>query len=357
MAKENISKRQSMVESGSEECAKECKKIPRTFELGTVALAVLAMVVVLVFGMLPMMFGLLGARAASLAVAGWKRVSKGGPKATLVASLLVGLIAFGSCAGLVAWGAQSAKAVAKEVPAIAKRLAEQTLEWKANLPSVIADRIPEDDQEVQQMIADAITAQMPGIAGAGKSWANGAMLAIIGWVIGLLMANVRPMKPNCGPLAQALRAQGRRFSGMFNQIVAAQFLVACANTFFAAIFMFVILPLSGNPMPWAPALVALTMVLSMLPVAGNVVCNGIVTLVALSVGPGLAVASLVYLIVVHKIEYFINAKVVGAKVDTSIWELLLAMFVLEAIFGIGGLVAAPLFYAYGKKELKELGWV
>ena len=47
----------------------------------------------------------------------------------------------------------------------------------------------------------------------------------------------------------------------------------------------------------------------------------------------------------------INAKVVGARTQMSVWELLTAMFVFEAVFGPAGLVAAPLFYAYIKKEL------
>ena len=33
------------------------------------------------------------------------------------------------------------------------------------------------------------------------------------------------------------------------------------------------------------------------------------------------------------------------------WELLLAMLVMEAAFGISGLIAAPIYYAYLKDEL------
>jgi len=40
-----------------------------------------------------------------------------------------------------------------------------------------------------------------------------------------------------------------------------------------------------------------------------------------------------------------------------VWELLAVMFVMEAVFGPAGLVAAPLFYAYAKKELQAAGWV
>ena len=36
------------------------------------------------------------------------------------------------------------------------------------------------------------------------------------------------------------------------------------------------------------------------------------------------------------------------------WELLLAMLAMEAAFGIGGVVAAPIYYAYVKRELSAV---
>jgi len=85
---------------------------------------------------------------------------------------------------------------------------------------------------------------------------------------------------------------------------------------------------------------------------GNLVCNSVITLVALSVSPITALACLVFLILIHKAEYVINAKVVGSRTQMRVWELLAVMFVAEAVFGPAGLVAAPLFYAYLKKELQ-----
>ena len=64
-----------------------------------------------------------------------------------------------------------------------------------------------------------------------------------------------------------------------------------------------------------------------------------------------------FLVLIHKAEYFINAKVIGHRTQMGVWELLSVMFVMEAIFGPAGLVAAPLFYAYTKKELQAMGWV
>ena len=41
----------------------------------------------------------------------------------------------------------------------------------------------------------------------------------------------------------------------------------------------------------------------------------------------------------------------GGQIQARAWELLLAMLVMEAIFGIPGVVAAPIYYAYLKNEL------
>jgi predicted PurR-regulated permease PerM len=63
--------------------------------------------------------------------------------------------------------------------------------------------------------------------------------------------------------------------------------------------------------------------------------------------------ALLYLIVVHKFEYFLNAKIVGSQIKARAAELLLAILVMEAAFGITGLIAAPIFYAYLKEELRS----
>jgi predicted PurR-regulated permease PerM len=57
------------------------------------------------------------------------------------------------------------------------------------------------------------------------------------------------------------------------------------------------------------------------------------------------------LVLIHKLEYFVNARVMGGQIQARAWELLIAMLVMEAVFGLAGLVAAPVYYAYLKNEL------
>jgi len=105
------------------------------------------------------------------------------------------------------------------------------------------------------------------------------------------------------------------------------------------------------------ALVNGGMISGLLPVVGNIISNTIISIVALSVSFYVAVAALLYLIVIHKLEYFLNARIVGGEIRAHAWELLLALLVMEAAFGLSGLVAAPVFYAYVKRELVAQGWV
>ncbi|RYP57450.1 hypothetical protein DL771_011475 [Monosporascus sp. 5C6A] len=71
----------------------------------------------------------------------------------------------------------------------------------------------------------------------------------------------------------------------------------------------------------------------------------------------LAVASLIFLVVVHKLEYFVNARIIGSRIDARAWELILALIVMEALFGVGGVIAAPVLYAYMKRELADAGLI
>jgi predicted PurR-regulated permease PerM len=98
--------------------------------------------------------------------------------------------------------------------------------------------------------------------------------------------------------------------------------------------------------------VIVTFVVGLLPVIGNLISNTIIFLVGLTVSLWVALAALGFLIVIHKLEYFLNARIVGGQIRARAWEILIAMLLMEAIFGIAGLIAAPIYYAYLKRELE-----
>lgn len=141
----------------------------------------------------------------------------------------------------------------------------------------------------------------------------------------------------------------------FDKVVLAQVKISALNTVFTAIYLLALLPLFGVHLPMATILVLLTFAVGMLPVVGNLVSNTFIVVISLGVSPGVGIASLVFLVLIHKAEYFMNARIVGNEVQATAWELLSAMLILESAFGIAGLVAAPVVYAWLEAEVKERG--
>lgn len=229
-------------------------------------------------------------------------------------------------------------------------MARTVLELRLKLPADMAAHLPEGAAEIQRFIASYLGAKAGALAMAGRAWLGSVLFAYVGLLIGSLAA-VRQTKPSLGPLAQQLAVRITLFGEAFRQIVAAQFWIAAFNTLLTALFLLFVLPLWDMALPYTPVLITFTFVAGLVPIVGNLLCNVVMTIVGLSVSPMAAAACLAFLILIHKAEYVINAKVVGQRTQMGVWELLSVMFVAEAVFGPAGLVAAPLFYAYLKKEL------
>jgi predicted PurR-regulated permease PerM len=113
------------------------------------------------------------------------------------------------------------------------------------------------------------------------------------------------------------------------------------------------MPAFGIRLPFSKTLVVLTFVFGLLPVVGNLISNAMVFISALSISLPTALIALLYLMLIHKLEYFLNAQIVGTRIKAHAWEILLAMLVFEAAFGLSGVIAAPIYYAYLKSELKQ----
>jgi predicted PurR-regulated permease PerM len=235
-------------------------------------------------------------------------------------------------------------------------LAQTVLELREKLPPDIAAQLPVGAADLQHVMATYLASKAGSLANAGRTWIVGLLLAFIGLLVGVLTATHKPVR-RPRPLTAALRDRISHFGRVFTQIIVAQFWIALFNTCLTAIFLLVVMPLWQGRLPYTTALLVLTFVAGLIPIVGNLICNTVLTLVGLSVSLPVAVACLAFLIAIHKTEYFINAKVVGQRVHMGAWELLTVMFVMEAIFGAAGLVAAPLFYAYAKQELEASGWV
>ncbi|HGY4899998.1 TPA: AI-2E family transporter, partial [Pseudomonas putida] len=224
---------------------------------------------------------------------------------------------------------------------------------RGQLPPFIEGYLPASAAEFKVAIGDWIKSHLSDLQLVGKGMAHMFVTLLIGMILGAIIALQRiPDVSRRKPLAAALFERLNLLVKAFRNIVFAQIKISLLNTAFTGIFLAVVMPLFGVHLPLTKTLIVLTFLLGLLPVIGNLMSNTLITIVGLSLSIWVAAAALGYLIVIHKVEYFLNARIVGGQISAKAWELLLAMLVFEAAFGLPGVVAGPIYYAYLKSELK-----
>ncbi len=243
-------------------------------------------------------------------------------------------------------------------PQLLQKMAEILDTSRQKLPDWLVGALPGDPAALQGAVTEWLRSHAQDLREAGGEAGRGFAHVIVGMVIGGIVSLHRAGSVNDGgPLARELSERARRIGDAFQRVVFAQLRISAINTILTAIYLEIVLRLFGVHLPLSKTLIVVTFVAGLLPVVGNLVSNTMIVIVSLAVSFEAAVASLAYLVVIHKLEYFLNAKIVGARIKASSWELLLAMLVMEAVFGIPGLVAAPIYYAYLKDELSARGLV
>ncbi|MFK2877829.1 AI-2E family transporter [Rhodanobacter hydrolyticus] len=224
---------------------------------------------------------------------------------------------------------------------------------RQQLPAMLVDHLPDSVDDLRDGLAALASKHATTLQTAGRGAARISVHILIGLVLGAIVALSRTRPAHqVGPLAAALGQRCQRLAGAFHDIVFAQIKISLVNTALTAVFLLGVLPVLGIHVPLAKTLVAITFIVGLLPVVGNLLSNTAVTIAALSVSLGVAIAALGFLILVHKLEYFLNARIVGSQIHAAAWELLVAMLLLEAAFGLPGVIAAPVYYAYLKGELE-----
>ncbi|MBK7685101.1 MAG: AI-2E family transporter [Rhodocyclaceae bacterium] len=232
---------------------------------------------------------------------------------------------------------------------------------RASTPDWLIDTLPISFDQLQQSGPQLLRDHAAQLQKMGMNAAIGFAHVVFGMIIGAVIAiqetthalNARAP----APLVVALTERVQRLADAFRRVVFAQVRISAINTTFTAIYLMVALPLFGVHLPLTKTMIAITFLVGLLPVIGNLISNTVILLVSLAHSPQVAISSLTFLVVVHKLEYFLNAKIVGGQINARIWELITAMLLMEAIFGLPGLVAAPVVYAWVKEELTRVGLV
>src|SRR3954447_5138803 len=233
-----------------------------------------------------------------------------------------------------------------------QKMAEVIETARSRLPAWTLSSLPEEPTELRAVVVAWLREHAGQLRSIGQDVWRALLHILFGMVIGGMIAVSREAGDiEHGPLVHALTNRARLLGAAFRSVVFAQVRISALNTALTGFYLLVVVPWISIQLPLTKTMIAVTFIAGLLPVIGNLISNTAIVLVSLSVSPLLAVSSLVFLVVIHKLEYFVNARVMGGQIHARAWELLLAMLVMDAIFGIPGVIAAPIYYAYIKNEL------
>lgn len=242
--------------------------------------------------------------------------------------------------------------------ALVAAVAETLENLKRTLPAEIANALPESVVDLREQVAEMLREHGQKLSAMGVAGFKTFAHVLLGMVIGGMTAlhhfdgfNSRPK------LLGYLHDRASGLANAFAKVVFAQVKISALNTLLTAIYLAVILPLFGVQLPLLAILILFTFVTGLLPVVGNLVSNAVIVVISLGISTGVGIASFGFLVAIHKLEYFTNARIVGGEVHARAWELLCAMLLMEALFGMAGLIAAPVVYAWLKEELKASGLI
>ena len=276
----------------------------------------------------------------------------------LIAVVLLSAVIIGALTGIILGLVAFFHGGPDRMLVIQTKLMEVIDQARTQVPTMLQGYLPDDIAGTRQMVTEWIESHNGELTLAGKEAIQVFIHILIGMVLGAMVAlNAEHPMPILQPLSSELLGRVQLLADAFRRVVFAQIKISLLNTTLTAIFLLVILRLAGVHLPLTKTMIVVTFLAGLLPVIGNLISNSLIVLVALSVSLYVAFGALLFLIVIHKLEYFLNARIVGSQINARSWELLLAMVLTEAAFGLPGLVAAPVYYAYIKSELYDMGWV
>lgn len=245
----------------------------------------------------------------------------------------------------------------KTLPEVADQTIPSVLQWASRhqieLPFT-------DYDSLKDAALDTVKGSTAYLAGFAKA-ARGAFHQVVFLVAGIIVAMGLFLNPRFAlqrrgePAPENLYTRccdeiGTRFSRLFDsfaKVMGAQILISAINTVLTGLFA---LTVGLNHLLFV---VGVTFLCGLLPVVGNLISNTIIVGIAFTVSPVVALAALVFLVVIHKLEYLLNSKIIGHRIRNPLWLTLLALVVGERLMGIAGIILAPVVLDYIRGEVSR----
>ncbi len=247
------------------------------------------------------------------------------------------------------------KAEGGSYAALLKNMAEVIGNSRNLLPPWVAEYLPQgDESQIRVTLSEWLRTHAQEIRTTGGKAGHALAMVVIGLIIGSFVSlNEGRAHHTLGPLAQCMSRRVFHLGQAFRKVVFAQMQISLLNTALTGLYLAVVLPAFGVELPFIKTMIVITFVVGLMPVLGNLISNTVIVIISFNHSLHTAFASLAFLVIIHKLEYLVNARIIGGQIKAHTWELLTAMLVMEAAFGVAGVIAAPVFYAYIKLELAE----
>lgn len=244
----------------------------------------------------------------------------------------------------------------ERIHGIMEKVVDAINSTKPHLAPWLWDKLPHTGEELKSLIVKIVLDNVFVAQTVGSEIGTVMLDWILGMVIGAwiaLSSSTNQMESKIHrPLATVMSERAKHLASSFKTVVFAQVRISAVNATITAVFLFIVLPLFGVELPFRKTLVILAFIFGIMPVVGNTVSNFILVFIGLSHSLSVALFAFAFMFAIHKFEYFLNAKIMGNSIKSNGWEILFAIVVMKSLFGLAGIVAAPVFYAYLKTELR-----
>lgn len=237
------------------------------------------------------------------------------------------------------------------------KIAETSIPAMASFAEKNGVQLPFTDFE--SLKSTALSEAQEGIATIGK-YASVASIQFVLLLAGLVVALSLFLNPTWtasaesraallpenlfGAVTRELSVRFRTLYESFAKVIGAQIVIAAINTVLTAIF------LVANGYPNAMLLIVFVFLCGLLPVVGNLVSNFVIVGVGFTLSPRTGIYALIFLVAIHKLEYFLNSKIVGKRINSPMWLTLIGLVLGERLMGLTGMILAPVLLHYIKVE-------
>jgi len=145
-------------------------------------------------------------------------------------------------------------------------------------------------------------------------------------------------------VVRELGVRFQTFYSSFAKVIGAQITISSINTLLTAVFVV------WNGYHYVMVIIVLTFLCGLLPIIGNIMSNTLTVGVGFTVSPKVALFALIFLVVIHKLEYFLNSKIIGDRIKNPMWLTLVGLVLGEKLMGVPGMILAPVVLHYIKVE-------